>query len=120
MVLRNTTTGPWGIAETVRDIMDKKSPLYLPEEYGGINYTGPDFLNATDEDLLYVLNHLMNTRTNDGTYWARGLTSPDGRRTLKLSSDNNLPFKYACIFKSYLSPSLLDIHLSLSSSLVRI
>ena len=86
MVLRNTTTGPWGIAETVRDIMDKKSPLYLPEEYGGINYTGPDFLNATDLDLSYVLNHLMNARTTDGTYWARGLTSPD---LCILSSDSN-------------------------------
>ena len=77
MVLHNTTTGPWGIAETVRDIMDKKSPLHLPEQYGGINYTGPDFLNATNQDLSYVLNHLMNLRTNDGSYWTRGLISSD-------------------------------------------
>ena len=91
MVLHNTTTGPWGIAETVRNIMDKESPLHLPEQNGGINYTGPDFLDATNQDLTYVLNHLMNLRRDDGTYWARGLISPD---LCILSSDSGCTVPY--------------------------
>ena len=77
-VRRETTTGPWSIAETVRDIMDGTSPIALPEAQGGINWTGPDFANATQADVDRLMNHLLNMPNVDGnSYPYRSILSPD-------------------------------------------
>ena len=76
-VRRNTTTGPWSIAETVRDIMDRQSPLAYPEAHGGINWTGPDFDNATQADVDVLLNRLLDITRSDGAFSYRSIISPD-------------------------------------------
>lgn len=64
-VRRETTTGPWSIAETARDIMDGHSPLALPPEQGGIGWNGSDWNSSTQADLDTLLSVLFNLQAPD-------------------------------------------------------
>jgi len=54
-------TGPWGMAETVRMIMNQESPVSQQ-----INWTGPRFEDATDADLANVLTRLFEIESESG------------------------------------------------------
>ena len=54
-------TGPWGMAETVRMIMNRESPVSQQ-----INWTGPRFEDATDIDLANVLTRLFQIKSESG------------------------------------------------------
>ena len=54
-------TGPWGMAETVRMIMNRESPVSQQ-----INWTGPRFEDATDIDLANVLTRLFEIESESG------------------------------------------------------
>ena len=54
-------TGPWGMAETVRMIMNRESPVSQQ-----INWTGPRFEDATDIDLANVLTRLFEIQSQSG------------------------------------------------------
>ena len=54
-------TGPWGMAETVRMIMNRESPVSQQ-----INWTGPRFADATDIDLANVLTRLFEIESESG------------------------------------------------------
>ena len=62
----------WGIADTVRSIMNNETPL-TPV----IGYTGPKFESATQDDLTTVLNSLFNFQADDGSFPYRNTVSPD-------------------------------------------
>ena len=62
----------WGIADTVRAIMNNETPVTAL-----INYTGPSFENATENDLTFVLNAIFNLPADDGSYPYRQIVSPD-------------------------------------------
>jgi predicted RND superfamily exporter protein len=53
--------GPWGMAETVRSIMNGDSPVSAQ-----IHWFGPNFEAATDDDLNEVLTRLFEIETEDG------------------------------------------------------
>jgi len=62
----------WGIADTVRSIMNNETPLTTV-----IGYTGPNFEAASQDDLTTILNSLFNFQTDDGTFAYRQIVSPD-------------------------------------------
>ncbi len=62
----------WGIADTVRSIMNNETPLTT-----AIGYTGPNFEAASQDDLTTILNSLFNFQTDDGTFAYRQIVSPD-------------------------------------------
>ena len=62
----------WGIADTVRSIMNNETPLT-----SAISYTGPNFENADQEHLTLVLNSLFNFQADDGSFPYRNIVSPD-------------------------------------------
>ena len=62
----------WGIADTVRSIMNNETPLT-----SAISYAGPNFENADQEHLTLVLNSLFNFQADDGSFPYRNIVSPD-------------------------------------------
>ena len=62
----------WGIADTVRSIMNNETPLTSV-----ISYAGPNFENADQEHLTLVLNSLFNFQADDGSFPYRNIVSPD-------------------------------------------
>ena len=62
----------WGIADTVRSIMNNETPLT-----SAIGYTGPNFESADQEHLTIVLNSLFNFQADDGSFPYRNIVSPD-------------------------------------------
>ncbi len=68
----NELSSIWGIADTVRSVMNNETPVTTQ-----IGYTGPDFDNAEQEHLTYVLNSLFNIRADDGSFPYRQIVSPD-------------------------------------------
>jgi len=71
-VQQNENSSIWGIPDTVRSIMNKDTPVSFL-----INYTGPSYDNASDDELTYVLNSLFNFQTEDGSFVYRNIVSPD-------------------------------------------
>ena len=68
----NELSSIWGIADTVRSVMNNETPVTTQ-----IGYTGPDFDNAEQEHLTFVLNSLFNIRADDGSFPYRQIVSPD-------------------------------------------
>ena len=68
----NELSSIWGIADTVRSVMNNETLVTTQ-----IGYTGPDFDNAEQEHLTYVLNSLFNIRADDGSFPYRQIVSPD-------------------------------------------
>ena len=68
----NELSSIWGIADTVRSIMNNETSVTTQ-----IGYTGPDFDNAEQEHLTSVLNALFNIRADDGSFPYRQIVSPD-------------------------------------------
>ena len=62
----------WGIADTVRSIMNNETPLT-----SAISYAGPNFESADQEHLTLVLNSLFNFQADDGSFPYRNIVSPD-------------------------------------------
>ena len=62
----------WGITDTVRSVMNNETPVTTL-----ISYTGPDFDNAEQDDLTFVLNQLFNFRADDESFPYRQIVSPD-------------------------------------------
>ena len=69
---QNEFSSIWGIADTVRSIMNNETPLTSV-----IGYTGPDFESAGQEDLTLILNSLFNFQADDGSFPYRNIVSPD-------------------------------------------
>jgi len=69
---QNEFSSIWGIADTVRSIMNNETPLTSV-----IGYTGPDFESADQEDLTLILNSLFNFQADDGSFPYRNIVSPD-------------------------------------------
>ena len=69
---QNELSSIWGIADTVRSIMNNETPLT-----SAIGYTGPNFENADQEHLTLVLNSLFNFQADDGSFPYRNIVSPD-------------------------------------------
>ena len=69
---QNELSSIWGIADTVRSVMNNETPVTAQ-----ISYTGSDFDNAGQEDLTFVLNQLFNFRADDGSFPYRQIVSPD-------------------------------------------
>ena len=78
--------GPWGMAETVRMIMNGESPVSQQ-----IGWRGPSFSSATDVDLTEVLTRLFSIESeNGGKPYARfvsGLEHRDDGSWIPTSSD---------------------------------
>ena len=62
----------WGIADTVRSVMNNETPVTM-----AIGYTGPNFENAEQEHLTMVLNGLFNLKADDESFPYRNIVSPD-------------------------------------------
>jgi len=60
-MVQSEVRGPWGMAETVRMIMNRQSPVSQQ-----ISWTGPGFDDATDADLTEVLTRLFEIKSADG------------------------------------------------------
>ena len=71
-IQRDELSTLWGIADTVRAIMNNETPVTTL-----INYNGPFFEEATSEDLTFVLNAIFNLPADDGSYPYRQIVSPD-------------------------------------------
>ena len=69
---QNELSSIWGIADTVRSIMNNETPLTI-----AIGYTGPNFESAEQEHLTLVLNSLFNFQADDGSFPYRNIVSPD-------------------------------------------
>ena len=69
---QNELSSIWGIADTVRSIMNNETPLT-----SAIGYTGPNFESADQEHLTIVLNSLFNFQADDGSFPYRNIVSPD-------------------------------------------
>ena len=69
---QNELSSIWGIADTVRSIMNNGTPLT-----SAIGYTGPNFESADQEHLTIVLNSLFNFQADDGSFPYRNIVSPD-------------------------------------------
>ena len=69
---QNELSSIWGIADTVRSIMNNETPLT-----SAIGYTGPNFESADQEHLTIVLNSLFNLQADDGSFPYRNIVSPD-------------------------------------------
>ena len=69
---QNEFSSIWGIADTVRSIMNNETPLTSV-----VGYTGPDFESADQEDLTLILNSLFNFQADDGSFPYRNIVSPD-------------------------------------------
>ena len=68
----NELSSIWGIADTVRSIMNNETPVTTQ-----IGYTGPNFDNAEQEHLTFIFNALFNIRADDGSFPYRQIVSPD-------------------------------------------
>ena len=68
----NELSSIWGIADTVRSIMNNETPVTTQ-----IGYTGPNFDNAEQEHLNSIFNALFNIRADDGSFPYRQIVSPD-------------------------------------------
>jgi len=60
-MVQTEVRGPWGMAETVRSVMNGHSPVTMQ-----IGWTGSNFEDATDEDLTEILTRLFEIETSDG------------------------------------------------------
>ena len=69
---KNELSSIWGIADTVRSIMNNETPVTTQ-----IGYTGPNFDNAEQEHLTSIFNALFNIRADDGSFPYRQIVSPD-------------------------------------------
>ena len=69
---QNELSSIWGIADTVRSIMNNETPLT-----SAIGYTGPNFESADQEHLTIVLNSLFNFQADDVSFPYRNIVSPD-------------------------------------------
>ena len=71
-IQRNELSTLWGIADTVRTIMNNETPVT-----NQIMYTGPSYDQATQSDLTFVLNAIFNLPADDGSFPYRQIVSPD-------------------------------------------
>ena len=60
-MVQTEVRGPWGMAETVRSVMNGNSPVTTQ-----IDWTGPNFDDATGKDLTEILTRLFEIETSDG------------------------------------------------------
>ena len=71
-VQRDELSTLWGIADTVRAIMNNETVVTTQ-----IGYIGPNYAEATQQDLTFVLNAIFNFRADDGSFPYRQIVSPD-------------------------------------------
>ena len=71
-VQRNELSTLWGIADTVRAVMNNETVVTTQ-----IGYVGPNYEEATQQDLTFVLNAIFNFRADDGSFPYRQIVSPD-------------------------------------------
>lgn len=71
-VQRDELSTLWGIADTVRAIMNNETVVTTQ-----IGYIGPNYEEATQQDLTFVLNAIFNFRADDGSFPYRQIVSPD-------------------------------------------
>ena len=62
----------WGLPDTVREVMNNNTPVTY-----SVGYSGSNYVNASSEELTYILNALFNFRTDDGSFPYRNIVSPD-------------------------------------------
>ena len=71
-VQRDELSTLWGIADTVRAIMNNETVVTTQ-----IGYIGPNYAEAAQQDLTFVLNAIFNFRADDGSFPYRQIVSPD-------------------------------------------